>query len=73
MHALRNVAIIRALRGDFRLTFFEAGLKSDPAGVLERQGPNMRFCRFLGHGDKIVTRELEIARGETEVHEGVRV
>ncbi len=40
MHAGRNVVIIGALRGDFRLTFFNAALMSDPAGVLERQGPN---------------------------------
>jgi uncharacterized protein YdeI (YjbR/CyaY-like superfamily) len=40
MHAGRNVAIIGAFRGDFRLSFFEAGLMQDPEGVLERQGPN---------------------------------
>ncbi|MCC5974145.1 MAG: YdeI/OmpD-associated family protein [Rubellimicrobium sp.] len=40
MHAGRNVAIIGALRGDFRLNFFEAGLLADPEGLLERQGPN---------------------------------
>lgn len=39
-HAGRNVAIIGAVRTDFRLSFFEAGLMQDPAGVLERQGPN---------------------------------
>lgn len=40
MHADRNIAIIGALRGDFRLSFFNAGLMSDPDSVLERQGPN---------------------------------
>lgn len=40
MHAGRNVAIIGALRGDFRLNFFHAALLKDPAKVLERQGPN---------------------------------
>ena len=40
MHAGRNVAIIGAFRGDFRLTFFNAALLSDPDAVLERQGPN---------------------------------
>lgn len=40
MHAGRNVALIGALRGDFRLSLFEAGLMADPDGVLERQGPN---------------------------------
>ncbi len=42
MHAGRNVAILGALRDDFRLTFFGAALMKDPRGVLERQGPNTR-------------------------------
>ncbi|MBU4528431.1 MAG: YdeI/OmpD-associated family protein [Hoeflea sp.] len=42
MHAGRNIAIIGALRGDFRLSFFNAGLMRDPEGVLERQGENTR-------------------------------
>jgi uncharacterized protein YdeI (YjbR/CyaY-like superfamily) len=53
-HAGRNVAIIGALRGDFRLIFFEAALLSDPDGVLERQGPNTRhpdMIRFQGAGE----------------------
>lgn len=40
MHAGRNIAIIGAFRGDFRLTFFNAALLTDPEGLLERQGPN---------------------------------
>lgn len=40
MHAGRNVALIGALRGDFRLNFFEAALMADPDGVMERQGAN---------------------------------
>ncbi|MBS0474773.1 MAG: YdeI/OmpD-associated family protein [Proteobacteria bacterium] len=40
MHAGRNIALIGALRGDFRLNFFNAALLTDPEGVLERQGPN---------------------------------
>lgn len=49
-HAGRNVALIGALRGDFRLSFFNAALMRDLDGVLERQGPNtphpdvMRFA-----------------------------
>ncbi len=42
MHAGRNIAIIGALRDDFRLSFFDAALLKDPEGVLERQGPNTR-------------------------------
>ncbi len=49
----RNIAIIGAFRGDFRLSFFEAGLLADPAGVLEPQGPNSRhpdMLRFTANG-----------------------
>lgn len=42
MHAGRNVAIIGAFRDDFRITFMNAALLSDPEGLLERQGPNTR-------------------------------
>ena len=51
MHADRNIAIIGALRGDFRLSFFDAALMTDPEGILERQGPNTR------HPDMIRFRE----------------
>ena len=40
MHAGRNIAIIGAFRGDFRLSFFNAALMTDPEGVLEKQGSN---------------------------------
>lgn len=40
MHANRNIVILGALRNDFRLSFFNAALMKDSAGVLERQGPN---------------------------------
>ncbi len=40
MHAGRNIAIIGAFRIDFRLTFFNAALMTDPEGRLERQGQN---------------------------------
>lgn len=39
-HAGRNVAILGALQGGFRLAFFEAGLLDDPGGLLEPAGPN---------------------------------
>lgn len=42
MHGDRNVVIIGAFRGDFRLSFFNAALMKDPQGVLEKQGPNTR-------------------------------
>ncbi len=36
----RNIALIGALRGDFRLSFFHAALMKDPQKILERSGPN---------------------------------
>lgn len=51
-HAGRNIALIGALRGDFRLSFFNAALMRDPDGVLERQGPNTQHpdvIRFADH------------------------
>lgn len=54
MHAGRNIAIVGALRGDHRLSFFNAALMRDPAGVLERQGPNTRhpdMIRFTSASD----------------------
>ena len=56
VHAGRNVALIGALRGDFRLNFFDAALMRDPEGVMEPQGPNTR------HPDTI--RFTDVARVE---------
>lgn len=53
-HAGRNVALIGALRDDFRLSFFNAALLEDPEGALERQGPNTRhpdMIRFRANGE----------------------
>jgi len=54
IHSGRNIAIIGALRGDFRLSFFDAALMTDPENVLERQGPNTRhpdMILFMGHAE----------------------
>ena len=50
MHAGRNVAIIGAFRGDFRLSFMNAALMTDPEGLLERQGPNTRHPDMIRFG-----------------------
>lgn len=53
MHRGRNVAIIGALRGDFRLSFFNAALMKDLEGVLERPGENTKhpdMIRFTSNG-----------------------
>ena len=39
-HAGRNIAILGAFRGDFRLTLFDAARLNAPEGLLTRQGPN---------------------------------
>lgn len=51
MHGGRNIAIIGAFRGDFRLSFFDAALMKDPEGVLERQGPNSRHPDMISFKD----------------------
>jgi uncharacterized protein YdeI (YjbR/CyaY-like superfamily) len=51
MHGDRNVVILGALRGDFRITFFNAALMKDPKGVLERQGPNTRHPDMIRFTD----------------------
>ena len=43
----RNIAIIGAFRGDFRLSFFDAALMKDPERVLEKQGPNTRHADMI--------------------------
>ncbi len=49
-HAGRNIALLAALRGEFRLNFFNPALLDDRQGVLERAGPNTQepgMVRFL--------------------------
>jgi uncharacterized protein YdeI (YjbR/CyaY-like superfamily) len=61
-HAGRNVAIVGAFRGDFRLSFFDAALMTDPERVLERQGPNTRhpdMIRFASN-DQVAAMETTI-------------
>ncbi|MGR3323652.1 MAG: YdeI/OmpD-associated family protein [Pseudooceanicola sp.] len=47
MHAGRNIVLFGAFRGDFRLTFFNAGLMKDPDGVLEKAGPNTQTAGVI--------------------------
>ncbi|MCG8691958.1 MAG: DUF1801 domain-containing protein, partial [Minwuiales bacterium] len=51
MHAGRNIAIIGAFRGDFRLSFFNAALMKDPENILEKQGPNTRHPDMIRFTD----------------------
>ena len=74
VHAGRNIVIIGAFRGDFRLSFFNAALMRDPDGVLERQGPNTQHAdmiRFTTNGavDRlapVIGAYLSEAKGYTE-------
>lgn len=51
LHAERNIAILGAHRGDFRLCFFNASLMKDPKGILEKQGPNTRHPDMVSFSD----------------------
>lgn len=42
MRGDRNIALLSAFRGDFRLTFMNAALLKDPEAILEKNGPNAR-------------------------------
>ena len=53
MHAGRNVAIMGAFRGDFRLTFFNAALMTDPKGVLTGQGPHSQHPDCIRFTDNV--------------------
>jgi uncharacterized protein YdeI (YjbR/CyaY-like superfamily) len=61
MHAGRNIALIGAFRGDFRLTILNASLMKDPDGLLERQGPNTRHPDCFRFTDTAAPTELEPA------------
>lgn len=58
-HAGRNIAIIGALRDDFRLGFMNAALMKDPSGVLEKQGPNTRHPDVIRFNDEAQVAKLE--------------
>jgi uncharacterized protein YdeI (YjbR/CyaY-like superfamily) len=74
MHAGRNIAIMGAFRGDFRLTFMNAALLSDPERVLEKQGPNTHTpdaIRFtdnaqVGRMEPVIRAYLSEAMGYAE-------
>ncbi|MBL9046414.1 MAG: YdeI/OmpD-associated family protein [Tabrizicola sp.] len=58
-HAGRNIAILGAFRGDFRLTFFNATLLQDPEGLLQKQGPNTRHPDCLRFTDTATPATME--------------
>lgn len=46
-HAGRNIVIVQEMNDFLALMFFKGALLSDPAGVLEEQGPNSRSARRI--------------------------
>lgn len=64
VHAGRNVAILGAFRGDFRLSFFHAALLEDADGLLEKQGPNTRHPDTIRFADaaEVLAREPAVLR-----------
>jgi len=59
MHAGRNIALMGAFRGDFRLSFMNPGLLNDTEGVLEPQGPNSRTPGMIRFADVAQTGTME--------------
>lgn len=51
MHSGRNIALIGAFRGDFRLTFMHAALLRDAAKLLTKNGPNTRHADVIRFTD----------------------
>lgn len=47
MHADRNIALMGAFRNDFRFTFMNGSLLSDPEGILKPAGPNSAVKNVL--------------------------
>ncbi len=58
-HAGGNIAIIGAFRGDFRLSFTNAGLMKDPNSVLEKQGPNTQNANMIRFTANTQVAEME--------------
>lgn len=59
MSSGRNVAILGAFRGDFRLSFFDAALMQDPEGVLEKQGRNTQHPDMIRFTDNAQVADME--------------
>jgi len=59
LHAGRNIALIGAFRGDFRLSFMNAALLRDPAKLLVKNGPNTRHADVIRFTDNAGPASLE--------------
>lgn len=59
MNSNRNIAILGALRNDFRISFFNAALMKDPENVLEKQGPNTQYADMIRFTENAQVKKLE--------------
>jgi uncharacterized protein YdeI (YjbR/CyaY-like superfamily) len=55
----RNIALIGAFQGDFRLTFFNAALMKDTGRILEKAGPNARHAGMVRLTDSAAVGAME--------------
>lgn len=64
MHADRNIALIGAFRGDFRLTFMNAALLGETGGLLVANGPNTATASVMqfANPDDVTAKEATIRR-----------
>lgn len=62
MHAGRNIVLLGAFRGNYRMTFFNAALMKDPEGVLTKQGPNTAHADMIcfADNDQVAAMEPQI-------------
>ena len=51
MSAGRNIVMLGAFLGDFRINFFHAALMKDPDGLLTKQGPNSQHASMMRFTD----------------------
>ena len=59
MHAGRNICLFGAFRDDYRLTFINAALMTDPEGILQKQGANTRHPDCIRFTDNDAPTRLE--------------
>ena len=50
-HAGRNIAILGAFRNNFRISFMNPRLLKDPAGILQKLGPNTHTASIVPFTD----------------------
>ncbi|MEY8098764.1 YdeI family protein [Falsihalocynthiibacter sp. S25ZX9] len=59
MHNGRNIALLGAFRGDFRLSYFNPALMKDPENVLVKRGPNTQNVGMMSFTDGAAVKRME--------------